>query len=127
MTYSDERTCSVCGVRSTALAGWVAPAEVLQPCAGGYECKRTDWLLLPALPSLQDSVERYLSHDLQLFGILAELSVAPIEPSRLSLKTPNDVVSLLESIDEWATVEDLSIFKYRHWPAAREVELAYGR
>lgn len=120
---SSTWTCSVCGVRAPDLANLVSPSEILQPCAAGYECLRTGWLELPELPLLTSEAQFRLDHDLQLFGLLTELSVMPVD--RPSLKTPSNVAVLLDAIDEWATAMDLPIFKYRHWPVAREFELAY--
>lgn len=120
-----EWTCCTCGMRATNLTGWVDPVEVFQPCRAGYECRRTDWLVLPQLPLLPTEVERHLDHDLQLYGVLAELNVAPMSSDQFPLETSADLARLLESIDMWATADDLLVFKYRHWPAAREFALTY--
>lgn len=121
---SSRWTCCTCGVRATSLAGWVNASEILQPCSTGYECLRSDWLELPELPLLTRETEIRLDHDLQLFGLLTELNVAPGD--RTPLKSSSDVAVLLEVIDEWAISTDLPLFKRRHWPAAREFELAYA-
>jgi hypothetical protein len=122
---SDGRVCCICGVGARNLAGWVSASDILAPCHVGYECRRTDWLAIPELPSLGTDVERRLEHDLQLYGVLVDMKIAPIDSVQCSIDTAADLARLLNTIDVWATVNDFPIFKHRHWPAAREFALAF--